>query len=333
MSCTELSFTYNYVLLGSGGISITIDVSTVYECTNIQLRYRDNNGTVINDWFDYAVLTSLSTTINFALPPDVCNIDIRLNQCCPEPPPVGPDPPIPPGGGGEIPEIPDDPPCVIIADPNEDACYESVSITNPYLRPEDSSITQEYNDIVVPKQLNLTITHNSCSDISALLCSPRCTPPEDPTGQCACKFNPYVNIEDLPSTVSTNRTPYGVPLDIDFSCTYGSRGPTYDLPQYNKIEAYSFNYGFNAMPTIDGMIYDNSSLNSNTLIKIKTASNSEELRQWLVDHFRFFGINPDFSIRMTWPYTDLYWYPYDLCVPSSEFTAEAGVVYVNVVPC
>jgi hypothetical protein len=133
------------------------------------------------------------------------------------------------------------------------------------------------------------------------------------------------------------RLPYGVPLDIDMFCTYqGSyrSRPNFELPNYTRIEAYTKNYGFGAIPFIDGIGYDYTNLNTNTLTKIYTCENSVQLRSWLVEHFRFLGIDSTkTSIRNNWPYTDLYWFPYDFCISQLGFTPEEGVAYVDVVPC
>jgi hypothetical protein len=352
MSCPVLSFSKTYTKLGSSGLSITIDVPEVYSCTNIQLRFRSQTST-IQDWFDYAVLSSLSTTINFAVPPSVCFVDVRLIQCCPEPPPLCPypqvydestgkcvTPPVPPGdggGGGGPPPNPDDPPCALIAVSDEEECSIPVSIINPYIKPGDENIAQEYNDISVPKRVNLTITQNSCDDISALLCHVRCATPVEPKGDCPCRFTPYVDVYSLPQ-LNIGRVPHGVPLDIDCLCSYegGLRSrPKFSTPEYSKIEAYyQASYGFYAVPFIDGVAYDTTDLNTNTFVKIHTANDSEELRQWFIDHFRFFGINTDKTeIRNVWPYTDLYWHPYDFCIENQTFTPEPGVVYINIIPC
>jgi hypothetical protein len=331
MSCTSLAFSQTYTILGSFGISITITVPEVYNCTNIQLRLRSESET-IEDWFDYAALTQTVTTINYTFPSSACYIDVRLIQCCPPVP--DPDGPIP---GDGVPFSPDDPPCALLSSDFEDECSSTISISNPYRRPVDSLVTVEYNEISVPKKLNLTITQNNCSDISALLCTTRCSETPDPVGQCPCGFIPWVDIYSLPQ-LNIGRLPYGVPLDIDCLCNYvgGFRSsPNFDLPAYTKVEAYfQASYGFKAVGFIDGVGYDSTNVNVGSWIKIHECDNSDQLRDWLKNHFRFFAIslNKD-SIRFVWPYTDLFWHPFDFCIENNRFTPESGVAYVKIVPC
>jgi hypothetical protein len=331
MSCTSLSFSQTHTLLGSFGISITITVPEVYDCTNIQLRLRSETETV-EDWFDYAILSQTVTTINYTFPSGVCYIDVRLIQCCPPGP--GLDGPIP---GDGVPFNPDDPPCALSSDSFEDECSSTVSISNPYRRPADLSVAQEYNVISIPKRVKLTVTQNNCSDINALLCTIRCSETPESQGQCPCLFSPSVDIYSLPQ-LNIGRLPYGVPLDIDCLCNFvgGPKArPNFSLPEYTKVEAYfSSSYGYRAVGFIDGVGYDSTRLNRNSWIKLHECDNSTQLRDWLKNHFRFFGIseNKD-STRFVWPYTDLFWHPFDFCLENNQFTAESGVAYVKVVPC
>jgi hypothetical protein len=333
MSCESLPFSVTHSIIGSFGISITVTVPEIYNCTNIQLRLRSGSGIFV-DWFDYAVLDELITTINYTFSPAICYIDVRLSQCCPIPPVVDPPPPE------------DDPPCSLISSSEDDCSPTSTVITNPYIKSEDSSITQSYNNIVIPKKLNLTINQNSCSDVSALLCTVRCVPPPPPPpppppeieGECACNFVPSVDILSL-SPLTIGRNPHGVPIDIDCLCTYeaGLRlRPHYGLPQYKRVEAYFVGgYGFSAVPFIDGVGYDTTTLNRQTWVKVVTVDNSEDLRSWLINHFRFFGISySKTETAQVWPYTDLYWHPFDFCYqPNPKFTPESDVVYVKLIPC
>lgn len=336
MSCTPLSFSQTHTILGTFGISITIDVPEVYSCTNIQLRLRSETET-IEDWFDYAILDDTTIIINYTFPPSVCYIDVRLAQCCPEPPPDPDDPDPPPPGGDPPPgSSPDDPPCALIAS-SDDECSEAVTISNPYRRPSDVLVTTSYNDISIPKKVNLKITQTSCSDISALLCTVRCVEAPEFEGECPCNFIPWTDIYSLP-LLNIGRTPYGVPLDVDCLCNYngGVRlAPEYGLPNYTKIQPYfSAAYGYTAIGFIDGIGYDSTNLNTNSWIKLPEFDNSNQLRIWLRNHFRFFGIKSNKTqIRNVWPYTDLYWHPFDFCIDNTKFTPEEGVAYVKIVPC
>lgn len=332
MSCEPLPFSVTHTIVGSFGISITVTVPEIYDCTNIQLRLRSGSGILV-DWFDYAIVDDLTTTINYTFSPAICYIDVRLSQCCPIPPVV--DPP-----------LEDDPPCSLISSSEDECSPTSTVITNPYRKPDDSSITKPYNNIVIPKKLNLTINQNSCSDVSALLCSVRCVPPPPPPpppppeieGECACNFAPWINVLSLPQ-LSIGRRPHGVPIDFDCLCNYEGGlklRPNYGLPQYKRVEAYfQASYGFLAVPFIDGVGYDTTTLNLQTWVKIVNADNSDQLRSWLINHFRFFGINNSKTeTTQVWPYTDLYWHPFDLCyMPNLKFTPEPDVVYLNLIPC
>lgn len=334
-SCISLPFSQTHILLGTFGISITITVPDIYNCTNIQLRLRSETE-IVEDWFDYAILSQLVTTINYTFPPSVCYIDIRLVQCCPTPPPNpdDPEPPLPPGGGGPGLE---DPPCALISS-KEDDCGPEVIIVNPYRKPEDSAVSVDYNDIIIPTKVNLKITQTSCSDIIALLCTVRCAGPLlPPEGNCPCDFIPYVNIYSLPQ-LNIGRLPHGVPLDIDCLCN-GSGGyrsaPDFGLPTYTRVESYfAASYGYRAVGFIDGIGYDSTGLNVNSWVRLPDFDNSDQLRAWLIVHFRFFGIDQNRNeIRNTWPYTDLFWHPFNFCIENSRFTVEDGVAYVNIVPC
>lgn len=325
MSCTSLLFSQTHILLGTFGISITITVPEVYSCTNIQLRLRSETG-IVKDWFDYAILSQLVTTINYTFPPSVCYIDVRLAQCCP-----GDDPPPPPN--------PDDPPCALISN-FDDECSPAVTITNPYRRPDDILVTTDYNNISIPKKVNLKITQNSCSNISALLCTVRCAgvpPPPEPEVGCPCNFIPYADIYSLPQ-LNIGRLPHGVPLDFDCLCNHSGdvrSRPDFGLPTHTRVESYfSAAYGYGAVGFIDGIGYDSTGLNTRSWVRLPDFDNSDQLRTWLKNHFRFFGISNDKSqIRNVWPYTDLYWHPFDFCIENSGFTPEDGVAYVNIVPC
>jgi hypothetical protein len=340
MSCTSLSFSQTHTRAGSFGISITITVPEVYSCTNIQLRLRSETE-VVEDWFDYAILSNLVTTINFAFPPSVCYIDVRLIQCCPDVPPNpdDPEPPLPPpGGGGSGPGGgADDPPCALISSEEED-CGPEVIIVNPYRKPEDSAVSVDYNDIIIPTKVNLKITQTSCSDISALLCTVRCAgPPPALEGDCPCDFIPYVDIYSLPQ-LNIGRLPHGVPLDIDCLCTgFGGyrTSPDFGLPTYTKVESYfAAYYGYQAVGFIDGIGYDSTILNVNSWVRLPDFDNSDQLREWLIKHFRFFGINgPKTALERPWPYTDLFWHPFNFCIENSRLTPEDGVAYVKIVPC
>jgi hypothetical protein len=92
-------------------------------------------------------------------------------------------------------------------------------------------------------------------------------------------------------------------------------------------------YGYHALPFIDGVCYDTTGLNTSTWVKVHTCDNSSQLRQWLAEHFRFFGVDTNKSIRKVWPYTDLFWHPFDFCLENNEFEVEDNVVYVKLVPC
>ena len=338
MSCTSLPFSQTHTLLGTFGISITITVPEVYSCTNTLLRLRSETETV-EDWFDYAILSQLVTTINYTFPPSVCYIDVRLAQCCPKPPPNpdDPEPPLPPEDDPPPPPNPDDPPCALISS-SDDECSPAITVTNPYRRPDDIIVTTDYNSISIPKKVNLKITQNSCSDISALICTVRCVEqPPEPDGECPCNFIPYVDIYSLPQ-LNIGRTPHGVPLDIDCLCNYSDdfrSSPDFGLPTYTKVESYFLaSYGYGAVGFIDGVGYDSTGLNKRSWIRLPDFDNSDQLRNWLVNHFRFFGIENDKSqIRNVWPYTDLYWHPFDLCIENSKFTPEDGVAYVKIIPC
>lgn len=331
MSCPSLTFTHTYSIIGSGGISITIIVPEIYNCTNIQLRLKSTSG-IIEDWFDYTVLNQLITTINFPVAPGVCYIDIRLNQCC-----GGPGPDLPPPSPDNPP--PDDPLCAPIAI-SDDECGDEVAVTNPYVKPSDSAIVTPYNDIAIPKAVSVKITHNSCSDISALLCTVRCgdpLPPEKDGGICPCRFIPLVDIYSLPK-LTIGRLPHGVPIDFDTLCNYdgGLRSrPVYEAPNYTKVEVYyKASYGYSAVPFIDGVGYDTTNLNISTWVKVHESDNSYNARNWLVNHFRFFGIdNNKTQITFVWPYTDLYWTPYDFCIPNEFFTPADKTAYVSLIPC
>lgn len=332
MSCSSLPFSQTHTILGTFGISITINVPEVYNCSTIQLRLRSET-TTVEDWFDYAILSSTSTTINYTFPPGVCYIDVRIVQCCPQPPlppdtPEGP-PPGPP---------PEDPPCALITEDEGSECSENTSFTNPYRRPSDSSVSTAYNEISIPKKVNLKITQTNCSDISALLCTVRCVAePTDVVGDCPCEFIPWVDVYTLPQ-LPIGREPYGTPIDIDTLCNYdgGLRcRPQFNLPTYTKIEAYTDNrYGYSALPFINGIGYDTTGVSSNGFVKVHTCNNSEELRLWIHNNFRFFGVDASkTSITNAWPYTDLYWHPFDFCIANNKFTPENGVAYVKLIPC
>lgn len=328
MACPSLNYTIDSSSLGSGGVAITITAPEIYKCTNIQIRFRAQNGSIIEDWFDYAVLSNLVTNLSFAPPDGVCSIDTRLSQCC------GGDGG---GGGGEPPVGPpsDEPPCLAIGSSVSECSTTKVVITNPYKRPTDTVATP-YNDIYIPKQTKLTITQNSCADIQAKLCTIRCPEPPPAVGACPCSFMPSIDIQSLPQIqVSNIRLPYGVPIDIDVSCNssnYRAR-PEFNEPRYTKIEAI-LQPLWGTTPFIDNVGYKISDINTNTWVKVYTASTAQEMRQWLKDHFKFLTIDETtMTVRSIWPYTDLYWTPYDSCVSNPLFTPEAGTVYVKLIPC
>jgi hypothetical protein len=333
MSC-DLSFSQTSTFLSSSIISVTITVPEVYDCTNIQLRLRSIDS-IIEDWFSYAVLSNLETTINFPFPPEACYLDVRLFQCCVVP---DVDPDVPASPPGLPPFAPDEPPCAPIATSFEEECSETkINITNPYVRPEDVLVSTDFNEIYIPKKVQLNIVQNSCSDITATLCTVRCAEISIPDiqGDCACNFQPSVDIYSLPK-INIGRLPFGVPLDIDRKCSFSSgiiNKPQYSEPDYTKVVAYYLTRNAGATPFVDGVGYDISNLNTATWIEVHTTNNSTEMRDWLIRRFRFFTLNKNKEIWFNWPYTDLIWYPYDSCIENNKFTPEDKTVYVQLIPC
>jgi hypothetical protein len=322
MTCIIPAFSYTSTNIGSNGLSIEITVPEIYACTNIQIRFVLQDETV-GDWIDYANLSTLVTTINLTIPPDVCSVDVRLFSCCGGG-----------GGGGPLtPDLPDDPPCSTISTSESDCTSSKISITSPYRRPADIDVTEPYNDIFVPKQVKLTITNNDCDDIEALLCTIRCADVGTAAGMCPFPFGLYVDINTLPQ-VNIGRTPYGAPIDFDKLCNSSNyRGkPAFDDAKYTKIEAY-IRAGWQATPFIDGVGYKMNSINSNTYVKVHTTSDAESMRNWTKDHFRFFTLNAIDTIQFAWPYNDLYWTPYDYALDNGLYQAEDGTVYLELVPC
>lgn len=323
MACPSLNFSQVVSMVGLNGASIVLSwegSENIPPCTNIQLRFRLQDGT-IEDWTDYSSFTTSPTTINFTMPEDACFIDTRLSQCCG-------------GDGGGFPDLPDDPPCSLIEATSSDCSSSKITIINPYRRPADNTITQEYNSIFVPKEIKLTVDHTDCDTIEGLLCSIRCPDIATGQGKCPFAFNPYVDVFTLPQ-INLNRTPYGVPIDFDKLCNSSNyKGkPQFTDPKYTKVEAYTKNL-FGATPFIDGIGYKISSINKNTYVKIHTTNSASDMRNWLINHFRFFTLNTDQSqVKFVWPYTDLYWTPYDLVIPNSLFTPEEGTIYLELVPC
>lgn len=341
MSC-NLSFSQTYEFLTDSIISLTITVTEVYTCTNIQLRLRSNES-IVQDWFDYAIVSSLTTTINFPFSDNICFIDVRLSKCCVD----DGDSPVPPGGGGgggeggfSPPVSPDDPPCSPIATSFEEECSDTkVAITNPYVKPDDVFVTKEFNDIYIPKKVQLNLAQTNCCDIKATICTVRCAEisiPDVPKGECSCNFQPSVDIFSLPQ-INIGRLPYGVPLDIDINCSYASGRrfkPQFSQPEYTKVVAYYYPKYFRATPFIDGVGYDISNLNINSWVEVHTASDSTEMRNWLIQHFRFFTLDTNKQvIQFNWPYTDLIWHSYDSCIPNGKFTPEDKTVYIYLIPC
>lgn len=322
MTCIPPTFSYTSTNVGSNGLSVDITVPEVYQCTNIQIRFVYQDETV-GEWVDYAILSTLVTNLNLSIPIDVCSVDIRLSSCC--------------GGGGDgtdgPPPLSDDPPCSTETSDSSDCTSSKISITNPYRRPADSGVTQAYNSIYIPKQVKLTITNNDCDEIEALLCSIRCADVGTTTGQCPFPFGLYVDINTLPQ-VNLGRTPYGVPIDFDKLCNSSNyKGkPALTDAKYTKVEAY-IRAGWKATPFIDGIGYKMDSLNSNTYVKVHTASDAESMRTWIKNHFRFFTLNVDQTVRFVWPYNDLYWTPYDYALDNGLYQAEDGTIYLEIVPC
>lgn len=319
--CNNLEFSAVLQSVGTFEHSITVTVPTVYECTAIQLQTYNVDNNIIQPWTTYAFLNNTTTT--FLAPENACKIDIRLYKCCSTSDP-GPDP------------NPEDPPCWPIAAGTDSCTTTLYTVTNPYRRPLDNAVSTPYNSINIPKQIQLTIDHTDCNNITAKLCAPRCVKPLPPAQMCPCNFSPYIDINTLPQ-LHIGRTPYGVPIDIDFECSYHRVHPQYDDGNYTNFEVYTLsrNYGSSIVcPFIDGIGYDNSNLPTGSLIKVYSTNSSHNLRTWLNNHFRFFSVNmTTTSITNVWPYTDLYWYPYDYCIDIDPFKSTIGTVYVMLVPC
>lgn len=259
----------------------------------------------------------------------------------PSPPPGfpdDPDDPTQPGPPAPEPPAPDDSPCVAIADSFEEECSELVEVSNPYIKPDDSALTYSTSDLSIPKKVILTISQTSCTDISAQLCTVRCALPGSPpdTGFCFYDFKPSVDVYDLPQILTT--TPNNKPIDIDILCRdYTVRRPSFLAPTYTKIEGYFYpaRMPYATCPCINGVIYDTTNLNINTKVKIHTATDSTSFRFWFPQNFAFVTLSTDKTrILRFWPYTDLFWYPFDSFDPdNTSFTPEPETVYVDVVPC
>jgi hypothetical protein len=210
-------------------------------------------------------------------------------------------------------------------------------VENPYIKPQDSNIVYTTSQLSIPKKVILTITQNSCIELQAQLRSPGCAPLPSGSHEQTCNFNfnPYISVYDLPQIIPTTNL-YGAPIGIDITCDYITRQPNFTQPSYSKIEAYFdpslFEFSY-VLPFIDGVGYDIQALHSQTKVKIHTAANSETLREWLVEHFRFLSVNIERTeITKTWCYTDIYWYPFDFCEENNIFSPEPDTVYVKLIP-
>ena len=339
MTCPSLTLNATIQRIGEFNCTLTIIVPEIYPCTIIQLRYKDTLGSVIEDWFDYSVLSSLTTILNFSISTDVCTIDVRLSQCC-----VSPNE----GSTGEDSDDPgdtlSDTGCTLITSDFSECTTTKYAVNEPYKRPFDSNVTAPYNDISIPKKALISISQDSCSNIRASICTVRCgedlpQPPEIPEGECACRFTPMIDIYTLPN-YDSGILPVSRPIDIDKSCQGSTKYPVYDTEKYTKIIGFC-KYWNNAYPCIDGRIYSLQDVHRRTIIKIRETNNgnANEFRSWIETHFRFILPHSSFPSIISpishggWPFTDLYWTPYDSCTPSAIFTAEEGVLYVEIVPC
>lgn len=181
MSCIDVAFTQTYEFISNNKISISITAQdSLFSIIQLRLRTCDNRHIIKiagEDWFNYAVMSSPTTTFLFDIPRNVGYIDTRLQKCDTVINGIIPvfNPNLSPFIGG------DEPPCANIATSIEEECYmDPIGLVNAFRRPTDSHVVTEYNPITIPKKINLKITHDKCSGVQALLCSVRCPPTLEP---------------------------------------------------------------------------------------------------------------------------------------------------------
>lgn len=131
----------------------------------------------------------------------------------------------------------------------------------------------------------------------------------------------------------------GRPLDIDVHCD-GTVRPADDyFPSTNETFTLYFDpRGLSAVPVIENIIYDTTTLDANNdIVRVHTTSTASEMREWVCKNLRFVTVK-DYSklqtdtanaVESNWPYNDLYW----AATCSGYETLFPNDTPINLVPC
>jgi len=167
---------------------------------------------------------------------------------------------------------------------------------------------------------------------------------------CYPQLGPFVDINTL-KLLNFSSYRRNVPIDLDRVCRYEVEkfyglnswpSPQFGLSKhrptlkFTRFELYVYNSSPRLVsPAIDGITYLTDTVQIGGFIRVKNFidSNSDEVRDWIVNHFIFNMVTLDNKYQGYWHYTDLLWTPGPNSIPSPFFTPRPDTVYVCLIPC
>lgn len=132
----------------------------------------------------------------------------------------------------------------------------------------------------------------------------------------------------------------GRPIDIDIHCdgTIRPQSPEDFTPGTETFTLWFAPIGLSAIPVIDNIIYDTTTLSTTLdIVKIHTTTTASEMREWVCKYLRFVTVadygklktDTENAIVSNWPYNDLYWDA--KCTTYSS--SHPNDIPINLVPC